>query len=171
MRVRGAARGARARVDTDWTDRASLLPLCALQLTQVGINPASIGFTTLTMESDKFICVREAQGDTTNLVIIDMANPKQPQRRPITADAAIMNPVSRVIALRCTSRHEAARGLFLCRQRPRGTSHPPRPRPAAARAAFSIPILTRRPRTMPCPAPRRPFALQPASSCRSSTLR
>jgi len=30
-----------------------------LQLTQIGINPAAIGFATLTMESEKYICVRE----------------------------------------------------------------------------------------------------------------
>eukprot|EP00163_Fabomonas_tropica_P025672 TRINITY_DN4486_c0_g1_i1.p1 TRINITY_DN4486_c0_g1~~TRINITY_DN4486_c0_g1_i1.p1 ORF type:complete len:1704 (-),score=653.64 TRINITY_DN4486_c0_g1_i1:69-5180(-) len=72
-----------------------------LQLQNVGINPQFIGFATLTMESDKFICVREQGGDgAVNVVIIDMANPQQPLRRPIKADAAIMNPVSKVIALK-----------------------------------------------------------------------
>ncbi|CAH2233962.1 jg21443 [Pararge aegeria aegeria] len=71
-----------------------------LQLTNIGINPASISFNTLTMESDKFICVREKVGETSEVVIIDMADPTNPIRRPISADSAIMNPASKVIALK-----------------------------------------------------------------------
>lgn len=52
------------------------------------------------MESDKFICVREKVGDTSQVVIIDMADPNNPIRRPITAESAIMNPASKVIALK-----------------------------------------------------------------------
>ena len=52
------------------------------------------------MESDKFICVREKVGDTAQVVIIDMADSANPIRRPITADSAIMNPASKVIALK-----------------------------------------------------------------------
>eukprot|EP00124_Ichthyophonus_hoferi_P002666 Ihof_evm7s191 gene=Ihof_evmTU7s191 len=71
-----------------------------LNLPNVGINPASISFTTLTMESDKYICVREKVGETNQVVIIDMSDPTKPVRRPITADSAIMHPVSKVIALK-----------------------------------------------------------------------
>jgi len=70
------------------------------QLTNVGINQASVSFNTLTMESDKFICVREKVGETSQVVIIDMADPNNPIRRPISADSAIMNPASKVIALK-----------------------------------------------------------------------
>lgn len=52
------------------------------------------------MESDKFICVREKVGDSAQVVIIDMSNPTTPIRRPISADSAIMNPASKVIALK-----------------------------------------------------------------------
>ena len=52
------------------------------------------------MESDKFICVREKIGDTAQVVIIDMDNANNPIRRPISADSAIMNPKSKVIALK-----------------------------------------------------------------------
>uniref|UniRef100_A0A1W7RAR4 Clathrin heavy chain n=1 Tax=Hadrurus spadix TaxID=141984 RepID=A0A1W7RAR4_9SCOR len=71
-----------------------------LQLTNIGINAANIGFNTLTMESDKFICVREKVGDSAQVVIIDMSNSTNPIRRPISADSAIMNPASKVIALK-----------------------------------------------------------------------
>ncbi len=52
------------------------------------------------MESDKFICVREKVGDTAQVIIIDLADSANPIRRPITADSAIMNPASKVIALK-----------------------------------------------------------------------
>ena len=51
-----------------------------MQLTNVGINAANIGFNTLTMESDKFICVREKVGETNQVVIIDMADSANPIR-------------------------------------------------------------------------------------------
>lgn len=70
------------------------------QLQNLGINPANIGFSTLTMESDKFICIREKVGEQAQVVIIDMADPNNPIRRPISADSAIMNPASKVIALK-----------------------------------------------------------------------
>ena len=77
-----------------------------LQLANVGINVASIGFSTLTMESDKFICVREKVGETAQVVIIDLNDSANPIRRPITADSAIMHPTSKVIALKgLLSRH------------------------------------------------------------------
>ena len=75
-------------------------PHAHTQLQNVGINVQQIGFATLTMESDKFICVREKVGDTAQVVIIDMADSANPIRRPITADSAIMNPASKVIALK-----------------------------------------------------------------------
>jgi clathrin heavy chain len=71
-----------------------------LQLQNVGINAANIGFSTLTMESDKYICVREKVGEQAQVVIVDMADPNNPTRRPISADSAIMNPASKVIALK-----------------------------------------------------------------------
>ncbi|CBY36375.1 unnamed protein product [Oikopleura dioica] len=71
-----------------------------LNLINIGINAANVGFTNLTMESEKFICVREQVGDQSQVVIIDMADPQNPIRRPITADNAIMNPISKIIALK-----------------------------------------------------------------------
>ena len=71
-----------------------------VQLTNVGINPQFISFASLTMESEKYICIREEVNGQVQVVIIDMATPTEPQRRPITAESAIMNPVSKVIALK-----------------------------------------------------------------------
>ncbi|KAJ1437607.1 Tetratricopeptide-like helical domain superfamily [Sesbania bispinosa] len=71
----------------------------ALTLGSVGINSQFITFTHVTMESDKYICIRET-GPQNSVVIIDMSMPMQPLRRPITADSALMNPNSRILALK-----------------------------------------------------------------------
>ena len=52
------------------------------------------------MESEKFICVRDQAGPQTAVVIVDVQNPRQPLRLPMTGDSALMNPQSKVIALR-----------------------------------------------------------------------
>jgi len=73
-----------------------------LQLPSIGISPQFITFTNVTMESDKYICVRETSPQN-SVVIIDMSMPMQPLRRPITADSALMNPVSKILALKGTT--------------------------------------------------------------------
>lgn len=70
-----------------------------LQLQSIGVNPQFITFTNVTMESDKYICVRETAPQN-SVVIIDMSMPMQPLRRPITADSALMNPNTRILALK-----------------------------------------------------------------------
>ncbi|KAG8146272.1 putative Clathrin heavy chain protein [Naja naja] len=52
------------------------------------------------MESDKFICIREKVGEQAQVVIVDLSDPTTPIRRPISAESAIMNPASKVIALK-----------------------------------------------------------------------
>ena len=53
------------------------------------------------MESDKIICVCEknAQG-ASQISIVDLENGNSVTKKPIAAEAAIMNPVSKIIALR-----------------------------------------------------------------------
>ncbi|CAI7842986.1 unnamed protein product, partial [Closterium sp. NIES-53] len=68
-------------------------------MTNLGVNQQFISFTHVTMESDKYICVRET-APSNSVVIIDMAMPMQPLRRPITADSALMNPESKILALK-----------------------------------------------------------------------
>eukprot|EP01133_Synstelium_polycarpum_P006995 gene6995-8126_t len=72
-----------------------------LQLSNLGIGSQSIGFATLTMESEKYICIRETTPDeNNNVVIIDTDNPSQILRKQIKADAAIMNPKEPILALK-----------------------------------------------------------------------
>lgn len=71
-----------------------------LQLTTAGISEENIAFASLTLESDKFIAVREKKAGKNECVIISMANPSAPQRREMSADNVIMNPAEEIIALR-----------------------------------------------------------------------
>ncbi|KAJ0735126.1 putative clathrin heavy chain [Helianthus annuus] len=70
-------------------------------LPSIGISLQFITFTNVTMESDKFICVRETSPQN-SVVIIDMNIPMQPLRRPITTDLALINPISKILALKGT---------------------------------------------------------------------
>ncbi|TFK26167.1 clathrin heavy chain 1 [Coprinopsis marcescibilis] len=71
-----------------------------LQLSSLGVQPASISFQTLTLESDHFICVREKINDQNQVVIIDLTDANNVLRRPITADSAIMHPKKKILALK-----------------------------------------------------------------------
>ena len=66
------------------------------------------------MESDKYICVREKVADQAQVVIIDLADSANPIRRPISAESAIMNPASKVIALKGTSFCNYDVIIFIC---------------------------------------------------------
>jgi len=59
-----------------------------------------IKFGLCSLESDKFITICEKVGDVAQVVIVDMANGNACQRQKMSAEAAIMNPVTKVIALR-----------------------------------------------------------------------
>ncbi|KZS94509.1 clathrin heavy chain 1 [Sistotremastrum niveocremeum HHB9708] len=71
-----------------------------LQLSSLGIQPGSISFGTLTLESDRFICIREKVNEQNQVVIIDLADANNVLRRPITADSAIMHPKQKILALK-----------------------------------------------------------------------
>ncbi|CAN0011099.1 unnamed protein product, partial [Heterosigma akashiwo] len=74
----------------------------AVNLPALGVSPEAIKFGSCTMESDRFITVCETVNGQSNVVMIDLQNGNQVTRRPISAEAAIMNPTSKIIALRGT---------------------------------------------------------------------
>ena len=83
---------------------AQLLPISfenVADLTTLGVTSDFIRFGSTTLESDRFvtICGSGGAADTT-MTIVDLANGCEVSRHPIKADAAIMNPASKVIALR-----------------------------------------------------------------------
>ncbi|KAI6122688.1 hypothetical protein EDD16DRAFT_1570643 [Pisolithus croceorrhizus] len=71
-----------------------------LQLSSLGVQPGSISFQSLTLESDHFICVRETVNGQNQVVIIDLADANNVLRRPISADSAIMHPSKKILALK-----------------------------------------------------------------------
>eukprot|EP00590_Aulacoseira_subarctica_P006793 CAMPEP_0172414528 /NCGR_PEP_ID=MMETSP1064-20121228/1169_1 /TAXON_ID=202472 /ORGANISM="Aulacoseira subarctica , Strain CCAP 1002/5" /LENGTH=1718 /DNA_ID=CAMNT_0013151243 /DNA_START=102 /DNA_END=5258 /DNA_ORIENTATION=+ len=68
----------------------------AVNLQQLGVPETCIKHGSTTMQSDKWIvCVEPSQ-----VTMVDLANNAQVTRRPIQAEAAIMNPASAILALR-----------------------------------------------------------------------
>jgi len=66
------------------------------QLQQLGVPEACIKHGMTTMESDKWIVCVEPQ----SVAMIDLKNGAQVTRRPMQAEAAIMNPTQNILALR-----------------------------------------------------------------------
>jgi len=67
-----------------------------LNLQQLGVPEGSIKHGLTTMESDKWIVSVEPD----KVSLVDLQNQAQVTRRPIKAEAAVMNPVSNILALR-----------------------------------------------------------------------
>ncbi|CAK5077015.1 unnamed protein product [Meloidogyne enterolobii] len=66
-------------------------------LKKAKINPRNICFGNVTMESDKYIVVREEH----NCLIINVANSTDIVRKPISAGSVMMHPTSRILSLKC----------------------------------------------------------------------
>jgi hypothetical protein len=77
-----------------------LLSSSRVQVASCGISADAISFKSLTMESEKYICVRETVNGQDSIAIIDTSNPSAMIRRPITADAAIMHPDAPILSLK-----------------------------------------------------------------------
>ncbi|KAJ2909365.1 Clathrin heavy chain, partial [Coemansia aciculifera] len=71
-----------------------------VKLPELGIDVGNISFNTLTLQSDKFICIREKTAQREQVCIVDLQDSSKTFRRPITADSAIMNPENKIIALK-----------------------------------------------------------------------
>eukprot|EP00798_Chlamydomonas_sp_ICE-L_P023297 gene23297-30533_t len=72
-----------------------------LLLPNLGVAVENVTFKNVSMQSEKYICIRET-GAQNQLAIIDMSNPNSPSRRQISADSAVMCPDKKVIALKAT---------------------------------------------------------------------
>ena len=75
-----------------------------LDLQQLGLGQQNFKFGACTFESDKYICIREEQPDqSVSVVVIELEKNNNVVRRPMKADAALMNPDQNVIALKAKS--------------------------------------------------------------------
>ncbi|PRT52721.1 Clathrin heavy chain [Wickerhamiella sorbophila] len=71
-----------------------------LKLSAVGVPDSAVGFNTCTLESDRFVCVREESAAGNQVAIIDLKNANEVTRKAMTADSAIMCPNEMIVALR-----------------------------------------------------------------------
>jgi len=71
-----------------------------VQLQELGIAAESISFANVTLESEKYVCVRESGESGNSVAIVDLNNIHNMVRRPMSADSAIMNPEDNILALK-----------------------------------------------------------------------
>lgn len=70
-----------------------------LNLPNLGINQSYVSFANVTFDSEKYVLVKET--DSKKLAIVDTtASAGPPERRDMAADSAIMNPFSKILALK-----------------------------------------------------------------------
>jgi len=70
-------------------------------LADLGINPQGFRSGNLTMESDRYINVKDQAPDGSGqAVVIDMHNGNAVNKRPMKAEASLMNPVDNIMALK-----------------------------------------------------------------------
>ena len=79
-----------------------------LDLPSLGISADAIKFGSTTMESNNFIVSCEMVDGKQTVCMIDMKDGNKISRKPISAEAAIMNPVSKVLALRAGTQLQTA---------------------------------------------------------------
>merc|ERR1719335_1901319 len=84
-----------------------------INLNDVGIKSDSFKFGNLTMESDKYISVKDQAADGSGqVVVIDMANNNAVNKRPMKAEATLMSLSDNVIALKGKNEGQAT-GHFI----------------------------------------------------------
>ena len=72
-----------------------------IKLTSVGIPADVYKQANLSLESDRFICIKEASPDGTILFnIVDIAQGYKVQKKPIKADSVMMHPSKSIISMR-----------------------------------------------------------------------
>lgn len=69
-------------------------------LTALGINQQSLEFRSTTLESDKYVVVREQVNGANTVAIVDLHNGNQVTRKNMSADNAILHPSEFIISLR-----------------------------------------------------------------------
>merc|ERR1712224_1046439 len=65
-----------------------------------GLPQESFSFVNCTMQSDKYICVRDTSGQQATAVIVEVADPSNPVKFPVTADSILVHPAQKILSLR-----------------------------------------------------------------------
>eukprot|EP00397_Hematodinium_sp_SG-2012_P000429 GEMP01000429.1.p1 GENE.GEMP01000429.1~~GEMP01000429.1.p1 ORF type:complete len:1703 (+),score=505.89 GEMP01000429.1:149-5257(+) len=83
-----------------------------MSLADMGVNASAFKFGALTMESDKYICAKDTASDgSSQVVVIDMHNGNALSRKPMKAEASLMNSVDNIMALK--GKNEGTPGHFI----------------------------------------------------------
>ncbi|KAG0336026.1 hypothetical protein BG000_007014 [Podila horticola] len=69
------------------------------QLPTLGITPANINFDSLTLGSDRYICIRESRDEKNTVAIVNTTNTSNILRRAVTADTIALHPEGKILAL------------------------------------------------------------------------
>lgn len=69
------------------------------QLPTLGITPANIHFDSLTLGSDRYICIRESRDEKNTVAIVNTTNTSNILRRAVTADTIALHPEGKILAL------------------------------------------------------------------------
>jgi clathrin heavy chain len=97
------------------------------QLPALGIDQSFMTWNSLTMESDRHICVRQEGpgGDkkATKISIIDIQNPSGIETHGINADSAILNPMTEIIALKAETNSGQVLQIFNLKMKVRMKHH------------------------------------------------
>jgi len=79
-----------------------------MNLADMGIGNQSFRFGHLTMESDRYISVKDTDAaGASQVVVIDMHNNNTVNKRPMKAEATLMNPAENIIALKGSQEGQA----------------------------------------------------------------
>lgn len=79
-----------------------------MNLADMGIGAQSFRFGHLTMESDRYISVKDTDAaGASQVVVIDMHNGNTVNKRPMKAEATLMNPAENIIALKGSQEGQA----------------------------------------------------------------
>eukprot|EP00933_Yihiella_yeosuensis_P029628 TRINITY_DN23254_c0_g4_i1.p1 TRINITY_DN23254_c0_g4~~TRINITY_DN23254_c0_g4_i1.p1 ORF type:complete len:1717 (+),score=465.38 TRINITY_DN23254_c0_g4_i1:179-5329(+) len=79
-----------------------------INLADHGLNAQSFRFGATTMESDRYLSVKDNAPDgSTNVVVFDMHNGNAMNKRPMKAEATLMNPAENIIALKAATEGQA----------------------------------------------------------------
>jgi clathrin heavy chain len=97
-----------------WKSRQSLPARLfgIVDLSTLGLNANSFRFGSLTLESERYVCIREELPDgTIQVCIVELQNNNNITRRAMKAESAIMNTHHNIIALK--ARNDGGSGHFV----------------------------------------------------------
>mmetsp|Transcript_13917 Transcript_13917/g.39575 ORF Transcript_13917/g.39575 Transcript_13917/m.39575 type:complete len:1722 (+) Transcript_13917:173-5338(+) len=84
-----------------------------MQLSSLGVNQQMCSFANLTLESDRFVCIRDMSTSPSTINVVDVTKPQsQPLRLQVRADSAVMHPSELILAYRTDGQDGSAMYVY-----------------------------------------------------------